>query len=62
MKKFQLIGGIVSLGLAIVLALLDLIKIDGVLGNTTYAVFPAAAFCLLGLVLLYRYAFKEPNA
>jgi hypothetical protein len=61
MKKFQLIAGIVSLGLAIVLALLELIKIEGFFGNTAYTVYPAAAFCLMGLVLLYRYAFKPPR-
>jgi hypothetical protein len=62
MKKFQLIAGIVSLGLAIILALLDLLKIDGVFANTAYTVYPAAAFCLLGLVLLFRYTFKQPKA
>jgi hypothetical protein len=62
MKKAQLIAGIVSLGLAIVLALLDLIKVEGFFGNGTYTVYPAAAFCLLGLVLLFRYTFKQPEA
>lgn len=62
MKKFQLIAGVVSLCLAIVLALLDLIQIDGAFENIAYTVYPAAAFCLLGLVLLFRYTFGEPEA
>jgi uncharacterized membrane protein len=61
MKKVQLIGGVVSLVLAIILALFELFKIEGVVANTSYTVYPAAAFCLLGLVLLFRYTFKQPK-
>ena len=62
MKKSQLIGGLVSLGLAVVLALFGLLKIESVFSNTAVTIYPAAAFCLLGLVLLFRYTFKEPRA
>jgi hypothetical protein len=61
MKKHQLIVGVISLVLAVALALLDFLKLEGILGNTAYTVYPAAAFCLLGLVLLFRALFMEPK-
>ena len=61
MKKFQLTAGVISLILAVILALLDFLKLEGVFESIAYSLYPAAAFCLLGLVLLYRALFMQPK-
>jgi uncharacterized RDD family membrane protein YckC len=62
MNKLQLVAGIVALVAAVVLVILNLIKIEGAFGNTAYTIYPAAALALLGLGLLFRAMFKQPKA
>jgi hypothetical protein len=62
MRKAQLIAGIVSLVAAVTLAVLNLVKLEGFLGNTAYTIYPAAGLALLGLVLLFRAMFKHTDA
>lgn len=62
MRKTQLIAGIVSLVLAVTLAVLNLVKIEGSIGNGHYTIYPAVGFALLGLVLLFRAMFKHTDA
>jgi hypothetical protein len=56
MKKRQLISGVVSLGLALILTLLNFTKIETSFGETFLAnvrIYPAAFFALLGGLLIY---------
>ena len=62
MRKTQLITGIVALVLAVTLATLNLVKVEGFIGNGHYTIYPAAGFALLGLVLLFRAMFKHSDS
>ena len=61
MKKTQLTLVLGCFGLAALLYLLDLSKITTSAGGVAINIYPAAAFALLGLVLLWR-AIKMRNA
>lgn len=57
MKKIQFYTGVVSLGIAFVLFLLDLTTIKVSFSDetlSTMTIFPAAFFALLGLSLVYH--------
>jgi len=56
MKKIQIYAGVVSLGIASALFLLDLKMIKVSFSDTslsTMTIYPAAFFALLGLLLMY---------
>ena len=53
MKNTQLIAGFSSLGLALVLYLLDYTDLNTSIGGTSVLIYPAAFFALLGLVFLF---------
>lgn len=59
MKKIQLALIIACFGLAALLALLGLSKFTTSASGTTIHIYPAAAFALLGLVLLWRAVSKQ---
>jgi len=57
MKKIQFYAGLVSLGIAIVLFLLNLTAIKISFSDTTLStmsIYPVAFFALLGLLLVYH--------
>ena len=56
MKRTHFVAGIISLGLAVILWLVDLTKLETSLGDSFLAkvsVYPAAFFGLLGLMLIF---------
>ena len=53
MKNSQLTAGFSSLGLALVLYLLDYTDLNTSIGGTSVLIYPAAFFALLGLVFLF---------
>ena len=54
MSKNQLIAGIVSLGVALVLFLLNINNYAFLAGSVHVSIYPAAFFALVGIVLIIR--------
>lgn len=55
MKKANLVLGIISLAVAIVLFFLGINTYGFEMGNTTVRLYPSAFFALLAAVLVFRY-------
>jgi hypothetical protein len=56
MNKNRVVSGVVSLGLALILILINFTKIETSFGETfltTVRIYPAAFFALLGVLLIF---------